>query len=42
MELVWDEYEEKYSSNEPFEKILNNYYSVLAGYGLNFAIQAGN
>jgi len=40
--LVWEEYEEEYCRDELFEKIFNNYYLVLAGYGPDFAIQAEN
>ena len=39
-ELVWDEYKERDSSNELFEKILYDYYLVLERYGLEFAIQS--
>ena len=39
-EYVWDEYKERYSSNELFEKILYDYYLVIERYGLDFAIQS--
>ncbi|MDP6923317.1 MAG: hypothetical protein R2568_08595 [Candidatus Scalindua sp.] len=41
-ELVWDEYEERDSSNGLFEKMLNDYHFILARHRSDFAFQAGN